>query len=547
MSNQSLSPPSTEDLVGSLAKPSAYPHLVTGSIEVIQTHISIVFLTGDRVYKLKKHLELGFLDYSTLERRRLCCEAEVQLNQRLAPKVYRGVVAITQDPSGALRVSGEGQPVAEGGEEEVVDYAVVMNRLPADRTFKALLAQGGLTRDHVEDLALLMARFHINAERGRRISSFGDFSVVAGNCRENFDQLVPFTGHTIHPSVLRRLRELTEAELETHRGLIEARVQAGLPCDCHGDLRLEHVYLLPQAEEPDELVAIDCIEFNERFRYSDPIADLAFPVMELSRAGRVDLAQALQDSYFSETEDEEGRALLALYVAYRATVRGKVASFKAAQPEVSSAERETAAERARGHFLFALATLAPPTEGPLLTLIGGLPGTGKSTVASGLEEAGFRWIRSDKIRKQLAGLSPDKSAVASYGGGIYSAEWSERTYAECLKQATKALLEGERVVVDAAFASRPNRDRFMSAARDLGVPARVLICEISPATARQRLLERSLDPASADPSDADWEIYEGMAKRWDPVGGGCEPFALRLDTSASREEAIASALELLEA
>ncbi|MEZ6188447.1 MAG: AAA family ATPase [Planctomycetota bacterium] len=511
---------SAEALIAAFQDPGTYPHPVPEGVELVQTHISRVFLAGDWVYKLKKPVDLGFLDYSTLEQRRACCEAEVELNRRLAPRVYERVARITREADGSLALDGAG---------ETVDYAVVMRRLPAERTFKARVAAGALTVAEVEALAELLADFHARAARDPRIAAFGEFATVAGNCRENFTQLEPFRGSTIHPEVHRRLAAATEARLEALQSSIEARVRRGAPCDCHGDLRLEHVYALD-----DGLVVVDCIEFNERFRYGDPLADLAFPVMELERALRPDLAHALTERYFARA-GEDGRELLEHYLAYRAVVRGKVRSFKAAQDEVPQAERRAARDRARGHFLYALSLLAPPGEGPLLLLVGGLPASGKSTLARGLAERGFRWIRADAVRKELAGLAPEDSAAAEFEGGLYTRAHTERTYATCLERAQDALFAGERVLVDASFSRAADRARFAAAAAELGVPCRVLVCEASPETTRARLAARV---QTGDASDADWAIYQRMAAAFEPV---TEAQVTRIDTEGSPAASIEAA------
>lgn len=524
MAQPSAQPVGIEALIEAFSDPNAYPHPVPGGVELIQTHISLVFLAGERVYKFKKPLDLGFLDYSTLEARRACCEAEVSLNRRLAPSVYLQVEAVTRGPDGALRLGGEGEPL---------DYAVVMRRLPAERTFKALVAAGALTPDHMRQLAELLARFHRDAARDARIASFGSFEVVATNCRENFTQLAPYVGATIHPSVLRRLEHLSEAELEAQRSRIAARVAAQIPCDSHGDLRLEHVYALD-----DALVVVDCIEFNERFRYGDPLADLAFPVMELDRAGRHDLARALVDAYFAASGDH-GRALLELYVAYRAVVRGKIRSFMTSEDELPEQQRLAAVQRARGHFLYALGVLGRPEQRPCLLLIGGLPASGKSTLARGLEAHGFTWIRSDAVRKELAGLQPEDSARDELDAGIYTAEWTQRTYDACLERAREALFAGLRVVVDASFQRDADRLRFFELARAWGLRCGFLVCHVDAEATRARLERRR---AEGDASDADWAVYQQMAARWEPTSPRLTEVTVQIDTRGTPQAAVAQAL-----
>lgn len=497
------------DLIALLSRPEAYPHPVA-SVEVRQTHISVVFLAGDFAYKVKKPVDLGFLDFTTLEKRRHFCDEETRLNRRLAPGVYLGVVLIT--PAG---VEGPG---------EVIEWAVKMTRLPDEASLRWHVRQGDVTAQQFEALAKRVAEFHRTAEANDRTAAFGRFEVVAGNARENFEQSRSHVGLTVSRAAFDRMEVLTEAELSRLRPLIEARADRGVPRDTHGDLRLEHVYLLP-----DGLAVIDCVEFAERFRFADPVADAAFLVMDLLAEGRPDLARAFADAYFAASGDEEGRQLLPFYVAYRATVRGKVQGMKAGEPEVPAAERATARQRSAAFWLLALGQLEEPARRPCLVLVGGLPGTGKSTLASGLAEAGgFEVIRSDVVRKELA------SGVS--GEALYRPEWIERTYAECLRRAEAVLGEGKRVIVDATFREDRRRARFLDAAKRSGVPGLLLVCESPPEVVRGRLAART-----GDPSDADWAVYRKAAAGWEGPSNVVQRSTHVIDTTggdAAREVAL---------
>ncbi len=478
------------DLIAALSRPEAYPHPAAG-VEVRQTHISAVFLAGPFAYKVKKPVDLGFLDFTTIDKRRHFCDEETRLNRRLAPNVYLGVVPITYD-GGAARIDGSG---------EAIEWAVKMARLPDEASLRWHVRHGDVTTDQLSTLAKRIAEFHRTAEATDRTAAFGRFEVVAGNARENFAQSRGHVGATVSRAVFDRLEALTEAALSRLRLLIEARAARGVPRDTHGDLRLEHVYLLP-----DGLAIIDCVEFNERFRYADPVADAAFLAMDLLAEGRPDLARVFAEAYFAAAGDEEGRRLWPFYIAYRSAVRGKVQGMKAAEPEVPAGERESARRRSAMHWLLALGQLEEPARRPCLVLVGGLPGTGKSTLARGLAEAsGFEVIRSDVVRKE--------PTAASGGGDIYTPDWTERTYAECLRRAEALLFEGRRVIVDATFREDRRRERFLTAAKDLGVPGLLLVCEAPPEVVRQRLAARK-----GDASDADWAVYEKLADEWQAPG-----------------------------
>ncbi len=517
-------------LVEALSNPAAYPHPVD-AVRVIHTHISVVFLAGRCVYKLKKPVDFGFLDFTTLEKRRHFCEEEVRLNRRLTPSVYLGVVPITADAAG-VRIEGTG---------DAVEWAVKMERLPEGASLLDRLPRGGVTPDLLAELAAKIAAFYARAESGPHIAAFGKFDVVAGNARENFEQAAPQIGVTVSRAVFDRLRALNEATLARLRPLIEARAARGVPRDTHGDLHLDHVYYFPDRQPPENLVAIDCIEFNERFRFADPVADVAFLVMDLAFHGHRDLAAVFAEAYFRAAGDAEGTALLPFYTAYRAAVRAKVEGFELTEKEIPEDERTAALTRAKAHWLLALGELEERDRRPCLVLVGGLPGSGKSTLARGLaERADFIVIRSDVVRKELAGLPTDAPAHGPHDEGIYSPEWSDRTYAECLRRAEELLFGGERVIVDANFWEEARRRAFLDSAARLGVPAVFILCRTSPETAKRRIEARV-----GDASDADCAVYERAAARWQEVGPATRSVLHEIPTDGTPDEALALALAAL--
>jgi aminoglycoside phosphotransferase family enzyme/predicted kinase len=517
-------------LIEALSNAAAYPHPVD-KVEVRHTHISVVFLAGSYVYKVKKPVSLGFLDFSTLERRRHFCEEEVRLNRRLAQHVYVGIVPITRTATG-VNVEGCG---------EVLEWAVKMERLPDEATLEKRLQQGEIGVDVVEALARKVASFHACAEGGEHVSAFGRFEMVAGNTRENFAQTASEIGTTISRTVFDRLQMLTEEALARLHPLIDSRAVRGVPRDTHGDMHLDHVYLFPQREPPDDLIIIDCIEFNERFRFADPVADMAFLAMDLAFHGRHDLARAFSEEYFRASGDEEGRRLLSFYVAYRAAVRAKVEGFELVEKEIPTAERCKALKKARAHWLLALGELEEPGRKPVLILVGGLPGTGKSTLARGLtEQAPFSLIRSDLVRKELAGISPQTSAPAPFGEGIYSEEWTERTYAECLRRAEEFLFEGKRVIVDASFGEERRRRDFLELAAWLAVPGVFILCQADPEAIRLHLSDRR-----GDASDADWSVYRKAAERWEEIGAFTQPVVHESLRERSPEQRLAQVVRWL--
>ncbi|HEY7426852.1 MAG TPA: AAA family ATPase [Gemmataceae bacterium] len=516
-------------LIEALSISTAYPEPV-GEVQVRQTHISVVFLAGRHAYKIKKPVTLGFLDFSTLEARRHFCAEEVRLNRRLAPAVYKGVVPVTRHGEG-LRFGGEG---------EALEWAVQMERLPEEATLLNRLRRGAIDAGRVETLAQRVAAFHVATETSPHIATFARFDAIAANIGDNLKVADADVDNLIRRPVLERLHARMEETLARLRPRIESRAARGIPHDTHGDLRLEHIYLFPDKQPPDDLVIIDCIEFNERFRYADPVADMAFVVMDLMFEGRRELARTFADAYFQAMGDEEGRELLPLYTAYRSTVRAKVGGIKCAETEIPESERAAIRARVRAHWLLALGEVAEADRKPCLVLVGGLPGSGKSTLARGLaERSPFHVLRSDEVRKDLAqstGIPLQSSTTAN----IYTPEWTTKTYAECLRRAEELLFSGERVLVDATFREERWRRTFLEAAVRWGVPALLLLCRADPDIVRARLERRRRDV-----SDADWSVYLSLARSWQEVGDSTRPFSHEIASGGSVEETLAQGLEML--
>ena len=332
-----------QQLLNDLQSPSAYPE-PTKEVRLVQTHISWVFVCDNFVYKLKKPVDFGFLDFTTIQKREVYCHKEVELNSRLAPDVYLGVYPVVYDGR-VYRI------LEEAGEETPVEYAVKMKVLQDSALMKSRFNNGALGNDDIEKIAKTIAEFHSRAERSREIDRFGELDTVKFNTDENFLQTEKYIGSSIIKEQFRALQDWTAEFYENNAEIFPARINAGHVRDCHGDLHMEHVCLT----EP--IIIFDCIEFNDRFRYSDTANDLAFLMMDLDYHGGAELAQVLYDAYVrfsSEAENEaEFRQVVNFYKVYRAYVRGKVNSFRLDDPNISSSDKEQAAGVAQNYFKLA--------------------------------------------------------------------------------------------------------------------------------------------------------------------------------------------------
>ncbi|MGB2799800.1 MAG: phosphotransferase [Dehalococcoidia bacterium] len=320
-------------LVQALLTPAAYPHHPE-KIEMVQTQMSFIFLTGDYVYKVKKPVDLGYLDYTTLEKRKHFCHQEVILNRRLCPGVYLDVVPIIED-KGNISIEGRG---------EAIEYAVKMRQLPQERTMDHLLKNNQVTREMVEQVAQRLASFHQEAETNEMIASYGDLNILATNTEENFTQTEKYIGVTISPGKYDVIKSYTEAFLKENTALFRQRMRDDRIRDCHGDLHAAHVCFT------NGICIFDCIEFNERFRFSDVANEVAFLAMDLDYHGRTDLSRHFVESYMEASGDQEMMKLLDYYKCYRAYVRGKVESFKLDDPLIPAEEKARGKDIARRYF-----------------------------------------------------------------------------------------------------------------------------------------------------------------------------------------------------
>ncbi len=527
-------------MLNALARPGAFPFALPGDepIDVLHTHASAVLLVAERAYKLKKPVNLGFLDFSTPALRRHFCGQEVLLNRRLAPHVYLGVAPVLVSHDGRLRFGATCAPaeVPMPGTliagESVVDYAVVMVRLPEDATLASRVRAGTATPSLLEEIARYVAAFHTAIPTNEHIASFGRLEVIRVNWEENLAQMRPYLGRTLDAETYERIASYIHRFMDERTALFASRVRDGYIRACHGDLRLQHVYMLESAHtcalQTSPIAILDGIEFNERFRYSDVACEVAFLAMELDAASRPDLARAFVASYVRATGDDALCELLPFYTCYRACVRGKVTSFQLDEAEVPPSQRDSAREQATALFTLAAGYTAGPTP-PTLLLIGGLMGTGKSTLALALQhELGWALFSSDTLRKRMAGLNPTQPQVNTFDQGVYSQEWTARTYAALLKEAGKALADGRSVLLDATFLRKADRQAAAREAAALGIRTIFVECICPQALALERLAQRwqarlaGTQEAASRASDARPDLYATQASTWESFTPGEE-------------------------
>jgi uncharacterized protein len=498
--------------------------LEASSEELIETHISWVFLRQGEVFKLKKPVNFGFLDFSDVSSRERACHAEVELNSRLAPGVYLGVVPVTRDARGEHAIGGQGQ---------VVDHAVHMSRLPVEARADLRLGRGELGVAEVDALARCLARFHARAATSAHIAEFGRVEVIRGNVEENFAQARASLQRVATEAAEREVEDRQLAFLNTHGELFARRIEGGHIRDGHGDLRLEHVYL---AGDQDPVI-IDCIEFNERFRFADVCADLAFLSMDLGWHGRHDLKERLLATYVRETGDHDLYALVDFYESYRAYVRAKVTSFSLASERLSFAARAKLEAEARRYLLLALAAERPALAAPRLLAVGGMIASGKSSLAEALgERLGAPVIGSDETRKRLCGVEATTPLRDGAWRDAYGPEVTERVYAELVRRARVVLESGRSVILDATFRSRGDREAARHLAASASASFRFVECRVPEAVARARLLTRARGPSV---SDGRPEIYAEFAARYEPVTELEPAEYVRIDTSGRLEASIA--------
>jgi aminoglycoside phosphotransferase family enzyme/predicted kinase len=486
-------------ILKSLLKPDAYPEPVTG-VELIQTHVSYIFLTDVHAYKIKKPVDFGFLNFSTIDRRRFYCNEEVRLNRRLCPDIYEGVVELRETAAGA----------AFHGTGTIIDYAVKMKRLPADRMLDKLVASGDITVETMRKISRIIAEFHRSALTSETIAVHGRLERIMYNWQENFDQTVAFEDTTLSAHERELVRCWITAFAAEHAHVFQQRVDDGFIRECDGDIHLENICL-----DNDIIRIFDCIEFNDRFRFCDTAADISFLLMDLDFHGRHDLSNDVIDEYVSVSGDDGAMALIDFYKIYRSFVRGKVESFRLNDSGISLDEQTLARNKAIRYFRLVRGYIERRNLKPTLFITCGLMGTGKSTLAAQLAfELGVASFNSDVIRKQLAGITLEKQTRDSFNTGLYDQQTHAATYAELLRKADDQLQTGSSVIIDACFTHRDQRAAFTALADRHAVRTVILHVVCSDTEIKRRLLDREATGASV--SDGRLDLLADQTAGFEP-------------------------------
>jgi aminoglycoside phosphotransferase family enzyme/predicted kinase len=498
-------------LIRLLMNPALYAHPVE-RFELVETHISWVLLTGPYAYKIKKPVNLGFLDFSTLDQRRFYCEEELRLNRRLAPDLYLDVVPIT----------GSLEAPTWGGAGPIIDYAVKMRQFPQEAQLDRVIAHGALHSEEIDALAEKLAGFHARAAVAPSDSVFGTPEVIARPIWENFEQIRECLADDADRRRHERLRAWSDADLAARRDDFLERKRNGCIRECHGDLHLANMVRLD-----GEIVIFDCLEFNERLRWIDVMSDAAFLLMDLDDRGYPGLAHRFLNAYLQAGGDYAGLRVLRSYRIYRALVRAKVACIRWRQADATPANGDRLRREFRSYT--DLAERDTASARPFLVITHGYSGAGKTAAGRLVVEAlGVLCVRSDLERRRLFGLGASTRSGLGIESGLYSPEASRQTYQRLTTLARTILEAGYSVIVDAACLQREQRDRLRALADQLRVPYVILDVTAPDAVLRERVRRRERE--GLDASEANLAVLDHQLATAEPLGPDEEADVVRVLT-----------------
>jgi uncharacterized protein len=505
-------PQSAGRLIQSLADPAVLGVEAAEEVQTLQTHMSWILLAGPHAYKIKKPLDLGFADFSTLGKRRHFCEEELRVNRRLAPGIYLEVVPVCGTPE-APTLGDRGEPI---------EYAVKMQRFPQEALLDRVLRRGELKDAHIDELVRQVADFHQRVEVDADGRGFGTPEAVRKPVDENFEQFSDEQDPQI-TALLERLRDWSKEQSRARQQDFAARKRDGFVRECHGDLHLGNIVLWD-----DAVVIFDAIEFNENLRWIDVLNELAFLVMDLEDRGRPDFARRALNRYLEITGDYRGLGVLPYYLTYRALVRAKVCDIRRRQRGVGGQEQRRLTEELGRYVL--LADIYAGASTPKLIITHGVSGSGKTTATDQLVEmVGAVRIRSDLERKRLFGLDPLARPESDVNPRIYAPEATCQVYARLAELAEAVVRGGFTVIVDATFLERSHREMLARTAVRMNAPFHILDFHAEEQTLRQRVCSRRR--TQEDASDADLAVLRQQLRSRQPLSGSEMAAAIRIDTS----------------
>jgi len=500
----------SQALLNALQNPAMFDHDVE-SFQLIETHISWVILTGPYAYKIKKPMDFGFLDFTTLEKRQHFCQEELRLNRRLAPELYLDLLPLYGD---------ENNP-SFTGEGEVLEYVIKMRQFSQDHLLNNLLAQGELTRDHIGEVADQVADFHARTEVAGADSRFGEPGQVMFPVQQNFDQIRPLLTEKADLQQLDQIEAWAQDTFTLLTPTFEERKAQGKVRACHGDLHLGNITLFN-----DKIRLFDCIEFNDDFYWIDVMREAAFFIMDLEDRGEDYFANQFLNAYLELTGDYAGLKLLNFYKSYYAMVRAKVGLFQLFNESISDEDRQAVLTQYRSYTSLAEHYMEIPCR--CLMLMHGYSGSGKSTVGNTLmEHLHLVRLRSDVVRKQLFGEQQGNNDDLNVG--IYSKDASDKTFQNLRDTAATILQSGNSALIDATFLNANYRDLFHELSEEQGVPLLIVSCTLDDAITRERLAAREAE--QQDVSDATVKVYEAQLQSADALTKKEEQHTLHVNTS----------------
>lgn len=503
--NSSTLPP----LIQQMLSPTFYPHPVREPIQLIQTHISFVLLTGEYTYKIKKSVDFGFLDFSTLDKRKHFCEEELRLNRQNAPGIYLNVLPIVQDGDRFRFSTGTGN-------ENIVEYAVQMKEFPQSSLLINMYEEGNLTDELMMLLGKEVAAIHKKAVRNEYIDTFGKAEQIRKSIEANYAQTAKYIGIPQTREQYEETKRFTDDFFANNDEVFKRRVRNNHIRECHGDLHLKNIAYID-----NKMIIFDCIEFKEDFRFVDTMYDVAFTVMDLHSKGEYRLANIFLNTYLEQSGDWEGLLILPLYLIRQAYVRGKVNSLMLDDPSVSDDEKKKIIPVAASYFKLAL-SYTQPRKGKII-LTSGLSGSGKSTVAKLIsQKKDATYIRSDAVRKHLGSIELNERGDDS----LYSAEMTRKTYNRMLELGVMLAQKGYTIVLDAKYDKKKSRGEVIQTAQDHNIDISILHC-----TAPVDILRNRLKSRSGDITDATEQLLESQITGFEAFSDDEKRYVVEVDTT----------------